>query len=155
MLSSAGAASSWPTAKGSQAVSSTINVSGTFDSGYKKFYGTGALGGDSQDEEEQDARPAVTLRAEVPAGADAAPRQPPQAADQGEPTGCRDHGRDEPRVVPDLCGEEQPGRSAKRGDETHAGDDPGRPGRGQPGSTVWRWSPGRRCLRREVQVRIG
>ncbi|GLW50403.1 pectate lyase [Streptomyces sp. NBRC 14336] len=50
MLSSAGAASSWPTAKGSQAVSSTINVSGTFDGGYKKFYGTGALGGDSQDE---------------------------------------------------------------------------------------------------------
>ena len=48
MLSSAGAASSWPTAKGSQAVSSTINVSGTFDGGCKKFYGTGALGGDAR-----------------------------------------------------------------------------------------------------------
>ncbi|GGL83249.1 pectate lyase [Streptomyces fumigatiscleroticus] len=50
MLSTAGAASSWPTATGSKAVSSTISVSGTYDGGLKKFYGSGDLGGDSQDE---------------------------------------------------------------------------------------------------------
>ncbi|MDO0915905.1 pectate lyase [Streptomyces sp. DT2A-34] len=50
LLSSAGAAASWPTAKGKQAVSSTIKVSGTYDGGYKQFYGSGALGGDSQEE---------------------------------------------------------------------------------------------------------
>ncbi|AIR97693.1 pectate lyase [Streptomyces glaucescens] len=50
MLSSAGAASSWPTAKGPKAVSSTIPVSGTYDGGYKRFYGTGELGGTGQDE---------------------------------------------------------------------------------------------------------
>ncbi|MFI5570579.1 pectate lyase [Streptomyces sp. NPDC051740] len=50
MLSTAGAASSWPTATGSKAVSKTVAVSGTYDGGMKKFYGTGALGGDSQDE---------------------------------------------------------------------------------------------------------
>ncbi|MBD0420897.1 pectate lyase [Streptomyces sp. TRM S81-3] len=51
MLSTAGAASSpWPTDTGSRPVSSTIPVSGTYDGKMKKFYGTGALGGDGQDE---------------------------------------------------------------------------------------------------------
>ncbi|MFE0474427.1 pectate lyase [Streptomyces sp. NPDC058947] len=50
MLSSAGAASSWPTDKGRTPVSKTIAVSGVRDGGMKLFYGTGALGGDSQDE---------------------------------------------------------------------------------------------------------
>ncbi|MER5180599.1 pectate lyase [Streptomyces sp. NPDC002896] len=50
MLSSAGAAAAWPTAKGTQAVSSTIEVSGTFDGGLKRYYGSGDLGGDGQDE---------------------------------------------------------------------------------------------------------
>ncbi|KMS79992.1 pectate lyase [Streptomyces leeuwenhoekii] len=50
MLSSAGAASSWPTPKGSQAVSSTIKVSGTYDGKLKKFHGAGELGGSGQDE---------------------------------------------------------------------------------------------------------
>ncbi|WP_329115407.1 pectate lyase [Streptomyces sp. NBC_01465] len=49
-LSSAGAASAWPTAKGSQSVSSTISVSGTYDGGYKRFTGSGDLGGSGQDE---------------------------------------------------------------------------------------------------------
>ena len=47
MMSSAGAATSWPTATGSKAVSSTIEVSGTYDGGLKKFYGKGALGFDA------------------------------------------------------------------------------------------------------------
>ncbi|WP_030858574.1 pectate lyase [Streptomyces sp. NRRL S-37] len=50
MLSTAGAASSWPSDTGSKPVSKTIPVSGTYDGGMKKFYGTGSLGGDSQDE---------------------------------------------------------------------------------------------------------
>ncbi|MGV9276191.1 pectate lyase [Streptomyces griseosporeus] len=50
MLSTAGAASSWPTAKGSQAVSSTIKVTGTYDGKLKKFYGSGELGGSGQEE---------------------------------------------------------------------------------------------------------
>jgi hypothetical protein len=50
MLSTAGAATSWPTAKGSQAVPSTIKVSGTYDGKLKKFYGSGELGGSGQDE---------------------------------------------------------------------------------------------------------
>ncbi|NEC72389.1 MULTISPECIES: pectate lyase [Streptomyces] len=50
MLSTAGAASSWPEDTGSKPVSSTIPVKGTYDGGMKKFYGTGALGGDGQDE---------------------------------------------------------------------------------------------------------
>ncbi|MFB8774091.1 pectate lyase [Streptomyces broussonetiae] len=50
LLSTAGAASAWPTAKGSKAVSSTIPVSGTYDGGYQRFYGSGALGGSGQDE---------------------------------------------------------------------------------------------------------
>jgi pectate lyase len=50
MLSSAGAASTWPTAKGSKAVSSTIKVTGTYDGKLTKFSGAGALGGSGQDE---------------------------------------------------------------------------------------------------------
>ncbi|MGC0332804.1 hypothetical protein RKD23_005794 [Streptomyces sp. SAI-170] len=52
MLSSAGAASSWPTATGKKAVTSTIKVSGSYDGKYQRFYGSGALGGDSQDEDQ-------------------------------------------------------------------------------------------------------
>ncbi|GII05440.1 pectate lyase [Planobispora takensis] len=40
----------WPTAKGRQPVTATIAVSGTYDGGLKRFYGSGALGGDGQDE---------------------------------------------------------------------------------------------------------
>jgi len=40
----------WPTANGSQSVSSTINVSGTYDGGMKRFTGSGALGGGGQNE---------------------------------------------------------------------------------------------------------
>ncbi|MFF8636506.1 pectate lyase [Streptomyces pilosus] len=51
MLSTAGAASSsWPADTGSKPVSKTVPVSGVHDGGMKKYYGTGALGGDSQDE---------------------------------------------------------------------------------------------------------
>ncbi|MEW2609439.1 pectate lyase [Streptomyces sp. NPDC047880] len=50
MLSTAGAASSWPTDKGKTPVSKTIPVSGVRDGGMKMFHGTGALGGGSQDE---------------------------------------------------------------------------------------------------------
>ncbi|MBG0856299.1 pectate lyase [Streptomyces spinoverrucosus] len=50
LLSTAGAASAWPTAKGTKPVSSTITVSGTYDGGYQRFYGSGALGGSGQDE---------------------------------------------------------------------------------------------------------
>ncbi|MFH8449016.1 pectate lyase [Streptomyces fungicidicus] len=42
----------WPTANGSQAVSSTIAVSGTQDYGMKRLYGTGDLGSGSQDEDQ-------------------------------------------------------------------------------------------------------
>lgn len=50
MLSSAGAASTWPTAMGSKAVSSTIKVTGTYDGKLTKFSGAGELGGSGQDE---------------------------------------------------------------------------------------------------------
>jgi len=40
----------WPTANGSQSVSSTINVSGTYDGGMKRFTGSGALGSSGQTE---------------------------------------------------------------------------------------------------------
>ena len=40
----------WPTAAGSQSVSSTINVSGTYDGGMKRFVGSGTLGGSGQTE---------------------------------------------------------------------------------------------------------
>jgi hypothetical protein len=52
MLSTAGAASSWPTPTGSKAVSSTIKVSGTYDGKLTKFYGSGDLGTDGQDEDQ-------------------------------------------------------------------------------------------------------
>jgi hypothetical protein len=42
--------STWPTANGSQSVSSTIQVSGTYDGTMKRFSGSGALGGSGQDE---------------------------------------------------------------------------------------------------------
>ena len=45
-------AATWPTANGSQAVSSTISVSGTKDYGMKRLYGTGDLGSGSQDEDQ-------------------------------------------------------------------------------------------------------
>ncbi|MEU6258215.1 pectate lyase [Streptomyces sp. NPDC047043] len=52
LLSTAGAASAWPTATGSKAVSSTIEVSGTYDGKLKKFYGSGELGTDDQSEDQ-------------------------------------------------------------------------------------------------------
>lgn len=42
----------WPTANGSQAVSSTIKVSGTYDGGMKRLYGSGDLGSGGQDEDQ-------------------------------------------------------------------------------------------------------
>ena len=42
--------SAWPTATGSKAVTATIAVSGTLDGGNVRYYGSGALGGDGQDE---------------------------------------------------------------------------------------------------------
>ncbi len=50
MLSTAGAAASWPSDTGSKPVSKTVPVSGVHDGGMKKYYGTGDLGGDGQDE---------------------------------------------------------------------------------------------------------
>ncbi|QOV39186.1 pectate lyase [Streptomyces ferrugineus] len=50
LMSSAGAAASWPTANGSKPVSKTIPVSGTYDGKMAKFYGTGDLGGGGQEE---------------------------------------------------------------------------------------------------------
>jgi pectate lyase len=44
------AAASWPVPTKSTPVTSTIPVSGTYDGGLKRFYGSGALGGDGQDE---------------------------------------------------------------------------------------------------------
>jgi len=52
MLGSAGAATAWPDAKGSKAVSKTISVSGTYDGKLTKFYGSGDLGTSSQDEDQ-------------------------------------------------------------------------------------------------------
>jgi pectate lyase len=52
MLSSAGAATAWPTANGSKAVSKTISVSGTYDGKLTKFYGSGDLGTSGQDEDQ-------------------------------------------------------------------------------------------------------
>ncbi|MFF8595637.1 pectate lyase [Streptomyces sp. NPDC015220] len=45
-------AATWPTANGSQAVTSTISVSGTKDYGMKRLYGSGDLGTGSQDEDQ-------------------------------------------------------------------------------------------------------
>ncbi|MEV2234943.1 pectate lyase [Streptomyces phaeochromogenes] len=50
MSSSASAATTWPTANGSEAVSATIPVSGTRDGGMKRYYGSGDLAGDGQEE---------------------------------------------------------------------------------------------------------
>ncbi|MEG8280145.1 pectate lyase [Streptomyces sp. AHA2] len=50
LLSTAGAASSWPADRGETPVPKTIAVSGVRDGGMKMFHGTGALGGGSQDE---------------------------------------------------------------------------------------------------------
>ncbi|MET9550295.1 pectate lyase [Streptomyces sp. NPDC006627] len=50
LMSSAGAATAWPEAKGEQAVSKTIEVTGSRDGGLKRYYGSGALGGDGQNE---------------------------------------------------------------------------------------------------------
>ncbi|MFF8842312.1 pectate lyase [Streptomyces sp. NPDC015127] len=52
LLSPAGAvaAPAWPTPSGQKAVSSTIEVSGTYDGGLKRFYGTGDLGDGGQGE---------------------------------------------------------------------------------------------------------
>ncbi|MEE1762026.1 MULTISPECIES: pectate lyase [unclassified Streptomyces] len=43
-------AATWPSANGSQPVSSTISVSGTRDGGMVRYYGSGALAGDGQEE---------------------------------------------------------------------------------------------------------
>ncbi|WP_399498035.1 pectate lyase [Streptomyces sp. P17] len=48
--SSGTALAAWPTPTGNQAVSSTIEVSGTYDGTLKRFYGSGALGSDGQSE---------------------------------------------------------------------------------------------------------
>lgn len=45
-------AATWPSANGSQAVTSTISVSGTKDYGMKRLYGSGDLGTGSQDEDQ-------------------------------------------------------------------------------------------------------
>ncbi|QFQ96390.1 pectate lyase [Streptomyces phaeolivaceus] len=50
LLAGADAAATWPTAKGSKAVTKTIKVSGTYDGKLRKFFGRGALGDGSQDE---------------------------------------------------------------------------------------------------------
>jgi hypothetical protein len=42
----------WPTATGEKAVATTIEVSGTYDGTLKRFYGSGDLGSDSQDEDQ-------------------------------------------------------------------------------------------------------
>ncbi|GIE35339.1 hypothetical protein Ait01nite_083840 [Actinoplanes italicus] len=43
-------ATSWPAATGEKAVTATIAVSGTLDGGNARYFGSGALGGDGQDE---------------------------------------------------------------------------------------------------------
>lgn len=47
---SSGTCSPWPAAKGSQSVSATIQVSGTYDGGLKRFTGSGPLGTSGQSE---------------------------------------------------------------------------------------------------------
>ncbi|MDK1472426.1 pectate lyase [Streptomyces sp. 549] len=49
-LSSAGAATDWPTSKGDRSVPETIEVKGTFDGEYRRFKATSALGDGSQKE---------------------------------------------------------------------------------------------------------
>lgn len=48
----AAAVADWPTPEGSQAVPATIEVSGTYDGGLKRFYGSGDLGDGGQDEDQ-------------------------------------------------------------------------------------------------------
>jgi hypothetical protein len=48
----ASALGSWPTATSGKPVASTIEISGSYDGGLRRFYGSGALGGDSQDEDQ-------------------------------------------------------------------------------------------------------
>ncbi|MFI8194437.1 pectate lyase [Streptomyces sp. NPDC085946] len=48
--SATSALGAWPTPSGQQAVTSTIEVSGTYDGSLKRFYGSGALGSDDQGE---------------------------------------------------------------------------------------------------------
>jgi hypothetical protein len=58
-------AATWPGATGSKAVGSTIQVSGTYDGGMKRFYGTGALGTSGQSEDQGpifDLAPGSTLK---------------------------------------------------------------------------------------------
>ncbi|GIF09974.1 pectate lyase [Actinoplanes teichomyceticus] len=43
-------AATWPSATGTVKLTATKAVSGTLDGGLKRYYGSGALGGDSQDE---------------------------------------------------------------------------------------------------------
>jgi hypothetical protein len=50
MLNTAGAATPWPKPNGSSAVTATIEVSGTYDGGLKRFYGSGDLGDGGQGE---------------------------------------------------------------------------------------------------------
>lgn len=50
MLNTAGAATAWPKPNGSSAVNATIEVSGTYDGGLKRFYGSGDLGDGGQGE---------------------------------------------------------------------------------------------------------
>ena len=45
-------AATWPTATGTTKLTATKAVSGTFDGGLKRFVGSGALGTDSQDEDQ-------------------------------------------------------------------------------------------------------
>ncbi|MGW2529051.1 pectate lyase [Streptomyces sp. NPDC001595] len=40
----------WPTPAGQQAVSATLEISGSYDGGLKRYYGSGDLGSDGQDE---------------------------------------------------------------------------------------------------------
>lgn len=49
-LAPTASAATWPTPAGSQAVPATIPVSGVTDGGYKKYYGSGELAGDGQEE---------------------------------------------------------------------------------------------------------
>ncbi|WP_225799745.1 pectate lyase [Streptomyces sp. NK15101] len=56
LLAPAGAAdavAAWPEAKGDKPVATTIEVSGTYDGGLKRFHGTGELGSDGQDESQK------------------------------------------------------------------------------------------------------
>ncbi|MFG1811352.1 pectate lyase [Streptomyces sp. NPDC049040] len=64
MLPSA-AAATWPTASGTTAVGSTIQVSGSYDGAMKRYYGTGDLGTSGQDEDQGpifDLAPGATLK---------------------------------------------------------------------------------------------